>query len=154
MNWSRFRRDAVRTTVGKQWHVSALGIGVAVLYTLAMMVAGTAFDLPEAVTYAGGAVAGFVAGVALGTNPVDAFAYGVRAGGIGMTLVSVAVGVGSFALWFDASGRAFLLVSSLIGMLGIVMLVPVYALAGGFFAAIGTVLRRLVLPSEYNPPAR
>ncbi|WP_225334102.1 hypothetical protein [Halomicrobium urmianum] len=154
MNWNRFRRDAVRTTFGKRWRVSVLGVGVAALYTLAMVVAGTVLDLPTAVTYAGGAVAGFVAGVALGTNPVDAFAYGVRAGGVGMALVSVVVGVGSFALWFSASGQAFLLVSSLIGMLGIVMLVPVYALAGGFFASLGTVLRRVVLPSEYNPPAR
>jgi hypothetical protein len=151
MNWSRFKHDTINNVFGKQKVPTIVGALVTAVYTTAIMIFPVGIDIAP---YIGPPLGGFVAGAILGTNVYDGVAYGVRAGAYGFVVVAFVVTIGSFVLFLQATGDQYFYVSSFLGLLIIFAIVPLSAFAGGIAGPVGTLARRLVVPKQYNPPAR
>lgn len=152
-NWSRMKHDAIKNVFGKSKSATITGTVVTAAYTLLIMIVPINLS-PEFIAYLGPILGGFAAGAILGTNVYDAVMYGVRAGAYGFVIVAVVVVIGSFILFLEATGQRYFYVSSFLGLLIVFAIVPLSAFAGGVGGPIGTLARRAVLPSEYNPPIR
>ncbi len=154
MGWSRKKRDGVRFLFGVRWWAPVAGTVVALLYNFAMYgVGATGLDL-GLVGYAGGILGGLVAGALQGTNWTDGAADGFRAGTYGMVATSVLAGLILFVVLYLGTGEAFLLVASVTGLFGAIFLAPAFGFFGALGGIVGVLLRRAVVPDDYNPPAR
>lgn len=151
MNWSRFKHDTINNVFGKQKVPTIVGALVTLLYTITIMIVPTNIGLSP---YFGPVLGGFVAGAVLGTNVYDGLMYGFRAAAYGFVLVAATVAIGSFVLFFIATGQTFFYYSSFFGLLVVFGLVPVAGFGGALAGPIGTLARRFVVPRRYNPPVR
>lgn len=153
MNWSRFKHDTKRNVLGKSKWPTIVGTLVAAAYTITVMI--VPYDVnSEFFPYLGAPLGGLVAGAVLGTNVYDGFMYGFRAGAYGMVIVSFVAAIGSFVLFFQATGQTYFYFSSFIGLVAIFAITPIFGFVGAFGGALGTITRRTVVPKRYNPPVR
>lgn len=151
MNWSRFKHDTINNVFGKQKVPTIVGTLATFVYTLVVILVPMGADPSP---YLGPAVGGFVAGAVLGTNVYDGLMYGLRAATYGFVLFALTVAIGSFVLFFMATGQTYFYYSSFFGLIVVFGLVPMAGFAGAIAGPIGTLARRFVVPREYNPPVR
>jgi hypothetical protein len=153
MNWSRFKRDTTRNVFGKSKLPTVVGTLVTAAYTLLIMLVPLNLGL-DVVPYLGPLVGGFTAGAVLGTNVYDGVMYGTRAAAYGIVIVAFVATVGSFVLFLQATGQQYFYFSSFVGLVIIFALVPLAGFAGALAGPVGTLVRRTVVPRQYNPPVR
>lgn len=153
MNWSRFKRDTTRNVFGKSKLPTVVGTLVTAAYTLLIMLVPLNLGL-DVVPYLGPLVGGFTAGAVLGTNVYDGVMYGARAAAYGIVIVAFVATVGSFVLFLQATGQQYFYFSSFVGLVIIFALVPLAGFAGALAGPVGTLVRRTVVPRQYNPPVR
>lgn len=152
-NWSRFKHDTMNNAFGKSRLPTVVGSVITLLYTLVVMFAPITIPF-EFVAYMGPFLGGAVAGGMHGTNAYDGFMYGARAGAYGFVLVALVAMIGSFLFLLDATGQTYFLTSSIVGMIVLFMITPVMGLLGAVGGSVGTLVRRSVVPQQYNPPIR
>ena len=153
MNWSRFKRDTTRNVLGKSKLPTAVGTLVTVVYSVFVILVPLNVGL-DIVPYLGPLLGGFTAGAVLGTNVYDGVMYGARAAAYGILIFAVVLTIGSFVLFLEATGQQYFYISSFIGLVVTFALVPLAGFAGALAGPVGTLVRRTVVPRQYNPPAR
>jgi len=145
-SWRRVRR----LILTKYWWSVGPGIALTAIVTFVSIFEYGLMVGPPG--FAGGAIGGFVAGVLFGKNVIDAAAIGFQVGVVGSVIAAIGVSVLLLVVWFLDSGQPFVQVSFLYFSLIVSVYVPLNGLAAAVGSAVGTTLRREVVPTRYNPP--
>ncbi|MFB6074197.1 MAG: hypothetical protein ABEJ89_04220 [Haloarculaceae archaeon] len=154
MSWSRKKRDARMFLLGRRWWIPVAGALVTVVYNMAMILLGSQGVDFGSFGYLGGLLGGLAAGGLRGTNWMDGATDGLRAAAYGTVTTGVIAALGGFAIWYLTSGVPFVFTSFMYAMIGLIFFTPVFGFLGAIAGAVAVLVRRAVVPREYNPPTQ